>query len=470
MKYFFYSLILLCINYSQLQSQCEFKLLASDGTEYDHFGQSVAIENDRMIVGALTAGVGGKNTGWAYVYDWNGTVWEETKLLASDGEDFDRFGKDVDVLGDRVIVGAYWDYIDDTTSSGSAYIFDLVEGAWEETKIVPSDGEDTDLFGRHVALATDRAVIGAHLDDDNGTDSGSFYIYDWNGTSWVETKITASDGATGDDFGFGLSVDEDRIVVGSIGDYYNGYKSGSVYIYDWDGSNWVESKIYPSDPQHNLAFGISTAVQGDTIVVGAYLDTVNGTNSGSVYIYIWDGSTWVETTKLTASDGGINNYYGDPVRIEDNRIIVSAVGFNTFRGKVYVYDWDGSSWQESSLLASDGSAYKRFGTGLDISGERIVSGAYNEADNGTQSGALYEYGGPSGVSINTFIGNNTDWNDPANWSLALVPTTCNHVIIPDGKKAVIMDGQSGSCYRLTGENNGTLEIKKSATLNIMTPN
>ncbi len=470
MKYFFYSLLLLCMSHSQLQSQCEFKLLASDGTEYDHFGNSVAIDNDRMIVGAQSAGNNGKNTGWAYVYDWNGSEWEETKLVASDGENYDRFGKDVDVLGDRVVVGAYWDNINDTTSSGSVYLFDLVDGVWEETHLTPSDGEDTDLFGRHVALATDRVVVGSHKNDDDGPESGSFYIYDWNGTSWVETKITASDAWDGDNFGYGLSVDEDRIVVGSIGDYHNNFKSGSVYIYDWNGTSWVESKIYPSDPEHNLAFGISTAVQGDTIVVGAYLDTENGTNSGSVYIYIWDGSTWVETTKLTASDADINNYYGNPVRIEDNRILVTAVGYHTFRGKVYVYDWDGSTWQESSLLASDGTAYKRYGTGVDLSGPRIVSGAYNEADNGSQSGAVYEYGGPSSITINTFVGNNTDWNDPTNWSLNLTPTNCNHVIIPAGKSAVIMNGDSGSCYRLTAENSGTLEVETNATLNITSSN
>ena len=468
MKYFLYPLLILCVSHSQLQSQCEFKLLASDGMGYEHFGQSVAIENDRMIVGAPSGGVDGIDPGWAYIYDWNGTVWKETKLLASDGEDFDRFGHDVDVLGDRVIVGAYWDHVNDT-SSGSAYIFDLVDGVWEETQIAPSDGQDTDLFGRHVALAPDRAVVGAHWNTENGTESGAFYIYDWNGADWVETKITASDAAPGDNFGYGLSVDGDRIVVGAISDYFGTTKCGSVYIYDWDGTSWLESKIYPTDIQNARAFGISTAVQGDTIVVGAYLDEENGTNSGAVYIYIWDGSSWVETTKLTASDAAINNYYGGNVRIEDDRIIVGAVGYHTFRGKIYVYDWDGTSWVESSLLASDGTGYRRFSTGMDLSGERIVSGAYNEPDNGPQSGAVYEYGGPSSITVNTFSGSGIDWNDAVNWSLSAVPTICDHVVIPSDKNAVIIDGQTGFCYRLTVENNGELNLWKNAKLRVVSP-
>lgn len=467
MKYILCSLLLLCLNNSELYSQCEYKLLASDGSERDNFGFSAAIENDRIIVGAKAGGETNNNEpGWAYIYDWNGIEWEESKIISSDCDDHDRFGEDVDLVGDRVLVGARW-----FRNGGAAYLYDLVGNSWVETKLTASDREIGDEFGRDLALGTDRVVVGAHGNDDNGTSSGSIYIYDWNGTSWDETKITASDAAEGDKFGFGVSIDQDRIVVGAIDDDNDGYDGGgSIYIYDWDGSDWIESKIYASDPEDNKAFGISTDVQGDTIVVGAYLeDSANGTNAGSVYIYIWDGFNW-EETKLTASDGGgTNHYFGGKVRIEDNRIVVGALGHAVFRGKIYIYDWDGSNWVETSLQASDGSAHKRFGASVDLSGERIVSGTYNDPTNGSAAGAVYIYD-PSHITTNTFIGSNSDWNDPTNWSLELVPTTCNHVIIPAGKNSIIMDGQTGSCFQLTTENNGTLEVMSNAILNIVTSN
>ena len=130
-------------------------------------------------------------------------------------------------------------------------------------------------------------MIGAQFDDDNGTDSGSAYIYELNGADWVETaKITASDGAGGDRFGESVALDGDRVLVGAVNNDSNASNSGSAYIYELNGADWVETaKITASDGAANDNFGESVALDGDRVLVGAVNNDSNASNSGSAYIY-----------------------------------------------------------------------------------------------------------------------------------------------------------------------------------------
>ena len=141
---------------------------------------------------------------------------EVAKLTASDGAEFDKFGFSVSLSGDRALVGAIRDD-DNGNRSGSAYVFDFNGTTWSETaKLTASDGAAGDEFGGSVSLSGDRALVGAAFDDDNGQNSGSAYVFDFNGTAWSETaKLTASDVAAGDAFSFSLSLSGDRVLVGA---------------------------------------------------------------------------------------------------------------------------------------------------------------------------------------------------------------------------------------------------------------
>ncbi len=152
----------------------------------------------------------------------------------------------------------------------------------EDYKLLASDGASDDQFGWSVAVDGDTVVVGAYRDDDNGNASGSAYVYRFDGTDWIETKLLASDGAGNDNFGSGVAVDGDTVVVGSPGD--DDY-SGSAYVYRFDGTDWIETKLIASDWANSDRFGISVAVDGDTVVVGAYGDDDNGSYSGSAYVY-----------------------------------------------------------------------------------------------------------------------------------------------------------------------------------------
>jgi hypothetical protein len=182
----------------------------------------------------------------------------------------------------------------------------------ESQKLLASDVTARDNFGYSVAVSGDTAVVGAYGDGDNGSESGSAYVFRYDGSDWVEeAKLTASDGAAGDHFGFSVAVSGGTAVVGAGRDDDSGSSSGSAYVFRYEGSDWVEeAKLTASDGAAFDWFGVLVAVSGDTAVVGAFGDDDSGSNSGSAYVFRYDGSDWVEEAKLTASDAAPSPSFG----------------------------------------------------------------------------------------------------------------------------------------------------------------
>ena len=140
-----------------------------------------------------------------------------------------------------------------------------------EFKITASDGAADDYFGNSVSISGDYAVVGAPNDDDNGSFSGSAFVFSRSGTTWAEqSKLLASDGAAFDDFGVSVSISGDYTVVGASEDVDNGVLSGSAYLFIRSGTSWVEeAKLLASDGAADDVFGISVSVSGDNAIVGA---------------------------------------------------------------------------------------------------------------------------------------------------------------------------------------------------------
>lgn len=378
--------MLVCLaSYSAIAQSCDFnnpverKFIASDAAASDKMGGSVSIDGDRFISGAYLDDDNGMNSGSVYIYDFNGAFWTETKLTASDGASDDWYGYSVAISGDRAIVGAYKDD-DNIIDSGSAYIYDWNGTTWVETKITASDHMPVDQFGYAVAISGDRIVVGANMEDDNGLESGAVYVYDWDGTTWNETKIIASDGSGLDEFGSAVALDGDRLVVGAPFDDVAAANSGSIYVYDYDGTNWIETKLSASDGAITDEFGTSVAVSGDRVVSGAYRDDDNGNGSGSAYVYDWNGTNWNET-KILASNGSGADRFGYAVGIDTDRIVVGAylkdiTGVNGGSvGSVYSYNWNGASWDETEIIYSNASSGDGLGISVSISNDRILAGA-----------------------------------------------------------------------------------------------
>ena len=380
----------------------EQKIIASDGATYDDFGYSVAISGDTALVGARYDDDDASGSGSAYLYQRQADgSWSETaKLTASDAAAGDYFGYSVSISGDTALVGALYDD-DNGSNSGSAYIYQRqADGSWSETaKLTASDGAQSDYFGSSVAISGDTALVGALYDDDNGYESGSAYLYQRQADgSWSETsKLTASDAAAGDYFG-SVAISGDTALVGAYYDDDDASGSGSAYLYQRqaDGS-WSEtSKLTASDGAAGDNFG-SVAISGDTALVGALYDDDNGSNSGSAYIYQRqaDGS-WSETAKLTASDAAAGDYFGSSVAISGDTALVGARyddddGDNSGSAYLYQRQADGSWSETAKLTASDAAAGDYFGYSVSISGDTALVGARYDDDDGDESGSAYLY-------------------------------------------------------------------------------
>jgi len=404
-----------------LESQ---KLLASDATAWDDFGYSVAVSGDTAVVGAHTDSDNASSSGSAYVFRYDGSDWvEEAKLTASDGAAGDLFGFSVAVSGGTAVVGAGRDD-DSGSSSGSAYVFRYNGSDWvEEAKLTASDGAAFDWFGEQVAVSGDTAVVGAAGNDDSGGRSGSAYVFRYDGSDWVEeAKLTASDAAISDGFGERVAVSGDTAVIGASGDDDNGLSSGSAYIFRYDGTTWVEeAKLTASDGATNHSFGISVAVSGDTAVVGASGDAF----TGPAYVFRYDGSDWIEEAKLTASDGAAWDYFAFSVAVSGDTAVVGARHDDQF-GSAYVFRYNGSDWvEEAKLTASDAAPSPSFGARLGISvavsGDTAVVGANGDDDNGPNSGASYVYALVTTTSVEIDIKPGSDPNSINPFSRGVVP-------------------------------------------------
>ena len=330
----------------------EVRITSSDIAANDHFGVSVAVGHNKIIVGAAYNDDNGDQTGSVYVYDFDGT--NEVKITASDGGPSEYFGGSVAIGDNKIVVGATGaDPVVDYT--GAAYVYDL-DGT-NEVKITASDAAAWDMFGGSVAVGNNKIVVGATNDGDNGTvmeNSGAAYIYDLDGSN--EVKIKSSDHAKNDYFGKSVAIGDNKIVVSA---HEKNIRAGAVYVYDLDGTN--EVKITASDGTSNDYFGEVVAVGDNKIVVGVRRDDVIGTNSGSVYVYDLDGTNEV---KITASDAAQMDHFGASVSVGNNKIIVGSIDDMGSRGSVYVYDLDGTN--EVKITASDAASDDKFGSAVAI--------------------------------------------------------------------------------------------------------
>ncbi len=360
------------------------KIFASDGSFFANFGISTSMSGDFAIAGAYL----GRNedyqaTGSAYIYNYNGDNWlEHTKLLASDGTVNDHYGYSTSVDGNFAIIGAPSD-CDAGFFAGAAYIYNYDGTNWvEQIKITESNVIDEQCLGRGVAISGNFAVIGVPLDDENGYHTGSAYIYYYNGINWIEhVKLTASDSSTVYQFGTCVSIDGNLAMVGSP-------ESELVYVYFFDGLEWTEQAILTaSDGADDDYFGYSISIDNNFAVIGAY------GGIGSAYVFYFNGSEWIEQAILTASDGFEDNYYGFSVSISDNYTVIGAQyddEFGQWSGASYIYHFDGLNWTEvTKITASDGAEFDKFGTSVSVDGDFIIVGSNGDDGNANDSGTAY---------------------------------------------------------------------------------
>jgi hypothetical protein len=219
-------------------------------------------------------------------------------------------------------------------------------------KLTASDGDVDDYFGTSVAFSNNGLLaIGAYNDDDNAqSDSGSVYLFSGSGTNWTEIKkITASDAAATDYFGYSLAFSNNGLLaIGALlGDVTGNDNKGSVYLFSGSGTNWTQqTKLNASDAATDDNFGSSVAFSNNGLLaVGTIYDDDNddGNRTGSVYLFSGSGTNWTQQTKLTAYDAASGDFFGRSVAFNKNGLL--AIGANvddgnglSASGSVYLYD------------------------------------------------------------------------------------------------------------------------------------
>ncbi|MHC5005609.1 MAG: FG-GAP repeat protein, partial [Planctomycetota bacterium] len=320
------------------------------------------------------------DTGWS----------QEAKLLADDAEPFDFFGVSVSLFADRALIGAFQDD-DRGMEAGAAYVFELdaADGpGWSQVaKLLASDGNAGDVFGNGVALDGDVAVVGAPFRDDNGVESGAAYVFRFDGSDWnEEAKLLAGDGQAGDTFGSAVAVNGDVIAIGACRDDDNGIDSGSAYVFRFDGTDWSQAeKLTASDGDAGRQFGRSVSVAGNTVAVGEEFAA-----DRSVYVFELDGAVDAEEQMLTIETG-----VGFAVSIAGDTLAAGAYLDNEAAagaGAAYAFGRADSTWgQDQKLIASDAEAADRFGFAVSTDGAGVAVGADLDDDNGMDAGAVYVY-------------------------------------------------------------------------------
>jgi hypothetical protein len=266
------------------------------------------------------------------------------------------------------------------------------------------DGEAAgDWSGYGVSLSSDGSIlaIGASFNDGNGNASGHVRAYSWNGVSWIQRGSDIDGEATEDRSGSSVSLSSDGSIL-AIGAPYNdsnGSISGHVRVYAWNGSSWIQrgSDIDGEATEDRSGYSVSLSSDGSILAIGASFNDGNGNASGHVRVYVWSGSSWIQRGSDINGEA-IDDQSGGSVSLSsDGSILAIGAIFNNGNGAdsghVRVYAWNGSSWiQRGSDIDGEASG-DNSGTSVSLSsdGSILAIGAYFNNGNGIDSGHVRVY-------------------------------------------------------------------------------
>lgn len=363
-------------------------LLAPDPTLGAVFGTSVAMDGNSLLVGAPFARSGsGQEIGAAYVFVRNGTSWAFQAKLDYPGTDIgSEYGGAVSISGDTAVVGARLDEVGGAFPEGSLYVFVRNGTNWtlQQRINVPNTAIGIHL-GVSVAIDGNTIVAGASNDVVNGLNTGSAYTFFRSGTTWTqEAKLTDVDGNVPGQGGFGLNVDihQDTAIVGvRSATMAPGFIPGAVVIFKRIGGVWTrEARITSADGLNGDQFGYDVAIEGDVAVIGAPEHAVvQPISAGAVYVFARSGAVWTQSQKLPSTEPGEFGKFGRSIEISGNRMIVGAPlsdpRGNDMQGAAFEFLRTDVSWViQNQLTASTDLPGVRFGTAVDISGNRVLCG------------------------------------------------------------------------------------------------
>ena len=379
---------------NDIEQQQKFNTLIPASGEY--FGTSLAVDGNTAVVGSY----GWSNfRGAAYVFTRTAAnTWIQTHILTASngdgggGQSGDYFGVGVAIDGDTIVVGAHADDFAGNNDRGSIYVFVRNGNSWsEEVNFSPADGQAGDHLGYSVAIRGNTILAGAFGSDIVFADQGAAYVFvrDVLG-NWIQQKKLFSPDGVGEEFGSSVALEGDTALIGAPN---NSSNKGAAYVFSQSSGNWIQQqKLLASDGATGDQFGYAVALSGNTALIGAPWDNNNATDQGSAYVFVRDGATWSQQQKLTDPGGTTDDRFGSAVAVKGDQAIVSAE-YDNNQGSAHIYRREAGTWTRlKKQFAADGLADDYFGSSVAVTDWGYLVGAYFDDVSGVNNrGSVYYY-------------------------------------------------------------------------------
>jgi hypothetical protein len=338
------------------------ELSGSDTIAGDYFGYAVAISGATAVVGGSN-GKGGR----AYVFAKTGTGWHQVaELKGSDTVQYDGFDSSVAISGTTFVVGAP----EHAKSVGRAYVFAKTAAGWHQVAELKGSGAVAgELFGSSVAISGSTIVVGANGYAPDGV--GRAYVFTKTATGWHQVAVLKGSGRVASElFGTSVALSGGTIVVGANG---YGVAAGRAYVFTKRAGAWKQAAMLKgSDTVAPNYFGVSVAISGTTVVVGAPEHAPN--SAGRAYVFAEEAGHWKQTAELKGYDTVARDSFGGSVAISGTTIISSSE-YHGLDGRAYLFTKEATGWKEiAEIKGSDDVAGDTFGASIAISGTTAVVG------------------------------------------------------------------------------------------------
>jgi hypothetical protein len=351
---------------------------------------------------------------------------EINPIIPADPTENQQFGDEVDIHDGVAIVGALGLWT--TPVPGAAYLFDTSTGSQlSKLSLPPIDGPDQLVLG--VAIGTNRAMVSTRNWASTPNYNPRVWLFDTTNPAnpVFMQHIQPSDAAFADDFGHAIDIEGTTAIVTATFNNVGGVLAGAAYIFDTTTGAEL-GKVVASDGGSVDEFGWSVDLEGDIAIIGARRDDDSAPNGGAAYLFdISDPANPVELSKVSASMGDQNDYFGFEVALSGNTAAVGAIfddDLGLDSGAVYIYDITdlANPAMVKKLLASDGDATDDFGWSVAMQGDTLLVGSRTDDDihPGAGSAYLFDISDPaSPIEVAKLVPSDTSANDTFGWSAEL---------------------------------------------------
>jgi hypothetical protein len=374
---------------------------------------------------------------------------------ASNPDAGDRFGGDISLSGDTLVVGASLEdssargingnqASNSASGAGAVYVFVRNGTTWsQQAYLKASNIGASDGFGTSVSLLGDTLAVGAPSEasaargingdqnDNSALGAGAAYVFQRSGTQWTQQAyIKASNTDANDHFGNRLALSGNTLAVAAFGEASvatgvdgdqndnSGFDAGAVYVFQRTAQTWAQQAyLKASNTRQGAKFGTSIALSGETLAVGANQDADGGDATGAVYVFVRSAAQWIQQAYLKASNVFPGEFFGDSVALAGDRLLVGATGESSRAtgvngdqndrsflnaGAAYLFARSGELWTQQAYLKAS-NTHAPVTDRLDRVINDLFGSSVAVSDTAVVVGAFFEFGGSAGIN-----GNQTD--------------------------------------------------------------